>query len=230
MWVDVGVGYCSLPAPRRPYRKGVGMTSEREVFVTATGVELTLKRISPLLLGKITASVEMPSRPTYEAQTVAGEIETHEHNETTLETDEDRAAWQKYLIDSALAQQEVNTRVTLLLFRRGIDYEALELPEDEHWIEEQEALGVEVPTDPLERKIHYMETEAFTSRDEIKRLTVRLMAMTDVPEEVLAAAERSFRDPMEGEAAGESEDQGGGVELQQDLPEGEDSPGVGADN
>jgi len=200
-----------------------------EIFVTSTGVEITLKNISPALMAMVRTSVEFPKRPTYEAKTVAGDIEVHEHDETTLETDEDREAWDRYLVEFMQAEQERALRVGNALFKRGIDYEALELPEDDRWIKEQKELGVKVPKDPLERKRHWLETEAFTTEDDIRQLSLRLMALSGTPEEVIAAVERSFRGEVEGDAAGEPEDRGGSVELQHDLPGDDGETGVGED-
>lgn len=217
-----------LPARFPPaYRKGATMP---ESFTTSTGVELILKRISPLLVNKAQASVIFPERPTYEAETVSGEIEIHEHDKTTLETEEDHEAWRQYLMEYMRAEQLQNERLTNVLLRRGIDYDALQLPEDEGWIEEQQDIfGIEVPEDPFKRKMHWLETEAFTTTEEIEKLIIRLMAMTGVDEEVLTAAERSFRRPLEGDTAGEADDQGGSVELQHGLSGDEGEAGVGGD-
>ena len=200
-----------------------------EIFVTSTGVEITLKSISPVLMAKVRTSVEFPKRPTYEAKTITGDIEVHEHDETTLETDGDREAWQRYLVEFMQAEQEQARRVGNALFKRGIDYEVLELPEDDRWIKEQKELGVKVPKDPLERKRHWLETEAFTTEVEIQRLSLRLMAMSGVSEEVLEAAERSFRGEVGRDATSGPEDQGGSVELQHALSGDEGEAGVGED-
>ena len=201
-----------------------------EVFVTSIGVVLPLRHISPLLVEKARASIPIPERPTYTAETVSGVIEVHPHDDTTLETDEDRAEWQNYLMQRALVDRQINERVTMLLFRRGINFDALKLPKDDKWIKEQEEVfGIEVPDDPIERKIHWVETEALATTDDIKLLIVKLMAMTGAPKEVVAAAERSFRRPVEGDATGEPADQEGGVELQPELSGGEGGAGVGQD-
>lgn len=203
----------------------------KDVFITATGVELRLRRISPLLVEKARASEPMPERPTYIADTAGGGTEEHPHDDTTLETEEDELAWQTYLMETAFAQRRVNERVVMLLFRRGIDYDALKLPEDDTWITEQrEIFGVEVPDDPFELKMHWLETEALTTPEEIKLLTVELMSMTGCPEEVVAAAERSFRRPVEGDSPEQPPDSEGGVELQPELPSSESGEGVGEES
>jgi len=201
-----------------------------ETFTTSTGVELILKPISPLLAGKVRTSVIWPEKPTYQAKTVSGEIEEHPHDETTLETDEDKAAWLKYLLATAQAEGELNERISKMLFKRGIDYKTLKLPKNESWIAEQEDMGITVPDDPLQRKMHYVETELLASKEEIKSLILRLMAMSGVDEEVIAAAERSFRGEVEGEAAGEPEDLEGPVELRDELPESEGGEGMGEEH
>jgi hypothetical protein len=210
--------------PSGATQDAVGGPRARETFLTSTGVELILKRISPLLRDKVIAGVEWPEVPTYKAETASGVIEEHAHNETTLETDEDKAAWREYLIATARAQAESNERVAMLLFGRGIDYSQVELPRDSSWIAEQEELGVEVPKDPVKCRRHYVETELLASNDELKMLTLRLMAMSGADEEIIRLAEASFRGEVEGPPAGEPEDLEGTVELWNGVPEGEDGP------
>lgn len=202
----------------------------QDVFLTSTGVELPLRRISPLLVEKARASEAMPERPTYIAETAGGGTEEHPHDDTTLETEEDKAAWREYLMETAFAQRRVNNRVVMLLFRRGIDYDALKLPKDDSWIKEQrDIFGIEVPDDPLELKMHWVETEALATPEDIKLLTIQLMSMTGAPEEVVAAAERSFRRPVEGDPTEQPADSEGGVELQPELSLNEDGEGLAQD-
>lgn len=220
----------SQKSKKRTGKKKGKKKEQRDVFITSTGIELPLKRISPILVDKAQASEPMPERPTYTAETAGGGTELHPHDHTTLETDEDKAAWQEYLMKTAFAQRLINERVTMVMFYRGIDYDAIDLPEDDTWITEQrEVFGIDVPEDPLKLKRHWVETEALSTPEEIKELVVRLMAMTGAPEEVVAVAERSFRRPVEGDAPAESTDSEGGVELQSELPPDEDGEGVGQD-
>jgi hypothetical protein len=202
---------------------------KKQSFLTSTGVELILKPISPVLRAKVIAGVEQPEKPTYESKTVGGGIEIHPHDATTIETDEEKAAWAAYLDAQAKAEAEVNERVAKLMWTRGIDWDALELPEDESWVAQQEELGVTVPEKERERKMHYAETELLSDPDEIKLLILSIMGMTGISEEVLKAVEALFRGEVEGATTGEPPGVEGTVELRDEFPVGEGGAGVGKD-
>lgn len=165
-----------------------------ERFVTSTGVELLIHGVPQLLLEKVRSSVKMPDPPTYTAKTVAGDEETHFHDETTLESDEDRKAWSAYLADKASKDAELRERMVRVILMRGTD---VTLPEDESWKDLQRFIGVEVPDDPLELKYHYIQTEAVGGAQDLALIMEKVMEKTGIPEEALAEAKASFRNIME---------------------------------
>lgn len=195
-------------------------------FVTSEGIELHLRAIPPLLTDKLRLSLKKPLAPTYEAEMVGGGVEIHDHNETTEKSSEEAQKWSKYLRDLENYSGEMNVLVNQQFVRRGVDYSGLDLPEDEEWIIVQESLGLVVPEDGLQRKWHYVETEALATREDVTGFITKLMLLTTVSEEVMAIVEESFRRTVAGAGLVKSEDSEGSVELQQPLLGDEDGEGV----
>lgn len=163
-------------------------------FVTKAGVELTLVPIPPMLLEKVRGSVKYPPIPQYETKTAAGNIEKFNHDESTLQTDADKAAWAEYTAAKREADRLLNERVMRALFLKGI---ALDMPADDEWIKEQEFMGIEIPTDPQERKLHYIQTEILASSEDMVGIMSDIMRLTGVEEAVVQSAEDSFRRAVE---------------------------------
>lgn len=169
---------------------------------TSSGVELKINSISPMLIDRVNQSIPVPPVPTYEAKTITGEVEIHEHDLTTLDTPEAQKEWAEY--EKALAERSslVTQRMLDVFILRGLD---IELPEDDSWAEDQVFLGIDVPTDERALKIHYVLTEVLQTASDLTGLTSAVMAKTGVSPEVLANVEASFRRTVEGEAAGDAD-------------------------
>ncbi len=166
---------------------------DKNVFVTKDGNRIPLRRVAPLLMEKVRQSVKLPTPPTYEVETVGGDIEIHIHDETTLESDEDRAAWAAYQTAQAQANNDLMEKILRLLFAKATGDV---VPAGDEWIKEQTYLGVEVPDDPLGRKIHYIQTELLTHTGDIMSFMSAAVALTGLDEEVVEAAEATFRNQV----------------------------------
>ena len=130
----------------------------------------------------------------------AGEV-THQepHDETTLETDEDRAAWKDYQNALARLTVETNNRV-MKVWMTGL---RVDLPEDESWLQAQKWLGVEIPKEPMDLRYHYITTEVLRSPEDLFAVLNEIMKESYkgmVKEGDLDDAIASFRDNLQGKA------------------------------
>lgn len=168
-------------------------------YTTERGIEIAICPI-PLLLDEVRKAQEakIPPHPTYEAKTAAGEIEIHPHNETTLETDEEWTMWREYQEAKSKAADSMNDAIWRAVKLKAI---RVEVPGDNGWIEDQKALGLTVPEEPRERRLHYIQTEVIGGVRDIIRITA-IANGADLDEGALAAAEDSFRRAMVGQMAG----------------------------
>jgi hypothetical protein len=195
------------------------MAERRDVIVATDGREVHLLPVAQVLIQKTKEAARrelvnagLPLEPpTYTVDTVAGTTETHVHDDTTLSTDEDKAAWAAYQAALVRLGRETNARATKLLMLKGIDV-ADPSPE---WLADQAYFGIDVPDDPRERKLAYIETEVLKTPEDIIRATTRIMqlSLTGLPEEDLAAVEALFRGSLAGSRITLPKAETGGVEL-----------------
>lgn len=168
------------------------MGDENNIYKTTRGITIQLLPI-PFLLDQARASIEFPEPPVYEVVNVAGDVERHLHDETTLETDEDKAQWEVYTQAKAEAEAKLRENMLRAMLTKGV---VVEMPQDDEWIKDQEWCGVNVPTESRERRMHYILTEVIGRPDDLSNIMVGIGRISGVSEEALATAEDSFRAAM----------------------------------
>lgn len=193
----------------KPVKSRKGKTQNNQIFTRYTssrGTEALIFPMPPMLMEKIEQAVEAqlgprPEPPTYTIKTASGDEETHFHTEDTLETDEDRDAWDEYEENSAEWDNELNSRML-----RAIQLECIKPadPEDTEWAERLEFLGIPVPDNKFERHMLWVEAEFVGSQEDVLACLMEPMRLAGVPDEEMAAAERMFRGAIQEEAFEES--------------------------
>lgn len=186
------------------------MSTAKASFTGVNGVTITFRSVSPFLIDRLRASFQMPEPPTYTATTVTGATETHKHDSDSIQSasPEEKAAYDGYLMSvrqTNVRQQEAFTR---LLLSRGVE---VDVPAN-GWVEDQEALGVNVPTEANARKVHYILTEIIGSPDDLVTILGYIMERTGVKKEATDAAMSSFRRATKRGSNHKSDDSAGAVE------------------
>lgn len=168
--------------------------------ITSKGITVQIVGVAPALLARVEEGYRLknpqPVRPTYEAETMGGDIELLPHDETTLRTEEDREAWTTWVQADAAWKNGLNSTMLRAIILKGVmtppDYETGD------WVELQEYLGVTIPTNPAERRIHYFETEVMTSKDDIVDILVKVIRASGLNEEEASRIEATFRADVQG--------------------------------
>ena len=164
-----------------------------KVFTTAAGREIGIQPVPPLLIEEVRLraqqTVEVPPKPTYQVEPPAGSKMTYEHDEQSVTTAEEKAAWSKYQAALTRQSQVAATKVMELFMAKGT---AIEMNVGE-WRELQEYFGVQVPDNPIAAKIHFLRTELLTTTDDINNLMASIMEASGIDRTVLEAAQNSFR-------------------------------------
>lgn len=161
-------------------------------YVTSRGYTVEFHSI-PTLISKLSQQYPPPSAPTYKVP-IPGGTETHTHDETTLETPDDHAAWAAY--QTAMrehTQQLVQAQLRLCLLR-GITV----LNQDpaqtlDGWAEEQSLIGFKIPNTPAERKLHWLETEVLSDGNDFIAILAGVSRASGISEEVVSGLEQTFR-------------------------------------
>jgi hypothetical protein len=159
-----------------------------KTYTTERGVTIQITPI-PLFLDKIRKANQPPPVPTYEATLAGGGVVHYPHDETTLTTDAERAAWKEWKAAVEEHDQRLNDLIQRAVFTRAVQFA---MPDDEAWIAEHESYGIVVPADPVERRRHYLETEAIGGPLDIVQVTAMANGV-ELGEETLRAAEDSFQ-------------------------------------
>lgn len=189
------------------------------VFVNSAGESYEVLGVPPLMLDKIRVTVEFPSVPQYETEIVGGGKQYQDYNETMIETDDERKIWDEYQTKLKAAQRELQEKQLKLFFGKGIK---IDETDEQEWLDEQSYFGIEVPTNPIGRRVHYVETHVVRNVDDMQRLIEEIMRETGLRPEVLQQARKMFQSSLQGKASGElsSENGNGG---------GEEAEGGGGD-
>lgn len=169
-----------------------------KIFTTSSGVEVQVKSISPFLVDKVTraSAAKYPKAPVYRFEDVTGEIQELPHDEDSIKsegtTDEERRAWETYKADYARAEAEASERLLNLLLFYGIG----DVEERTGWEEAQAEFGIEVPSSPVARKVHYLTTELVPDPSDLAKLGQLIMGTRGEEEEAAEAASAAFQHPV----------------------------------
>ena len=125
-----------------------------ELTFEGSGGTLLLRRLGHRFVQQILSKPEMPPVPTYDAPTVSGHVEKHPHNETTLETEAEKAAWYDYQAARERVTSERWDNLLDFLFSEAIQSKP---PPTSEWSINLEKWGLEAPDDPEKLKRFWLE-------------------------------------------------------------------------
>lgn len=185
--------------------------SNKKEYTTSNGVVVEIKSVPPYLLDQLFQQINYPIKPTYSTVTAGGEKEVFEHDETTLETPEDKAIWAKYQAEQAAAELQENELMMNVMLLKGINVDT----ENGHyhdWLEEQAFLGIKLPESKPALKVQYIKTEVLANPEDIAQLMTLIMAQSGVSEEVVKSATDSFQSAVSGKISRNDSDKAGKVE------------------
>lgn len=208
-------------AKRSKRQKGIVQVTKGETrpYTTTTGRTIMLSGMPPLAVQRIANSVDFPSVPTYTVELASGDTETHDHDETTLDTPEDHAAWEKYIEEQDAADDKQTEMLLKAILVKGVEVKISD-EELEEWLEELEVIGLELPKNKKDQQLAYLETEIIATTYDAQQIMEIVMELTGVSEEDIEDARDSFRDTMEsaeetdnGEASTDPEDTEGELAI-----------------
>jgi hypothetical protein len=186
-------------------------------YTASSGLEVILTGLPPLVPQRIDASIEYPNKPTYEVETASGDIEVFEHDETSLESDEDKQEWADYEDAQNEAETELTEKLLYAVLLECVEPKNAETYEELllDWKRKQRLMGIDISEDEEENKFYFMQTEVFHDADDIGEVLTIVMSLTGVSVEDLASARDSFPGEVEseppagnGDTTGEPEDPG----------------------
>lgn len=184
------------------YREKKAMTDYKSgIFVNSDGVSFRVKGLAPMTQEQVRSSFEesykerglpIPSTPKYTVVSASGEEAIFDHDETTIkdadaETRAKYDEWRKF-------EKDKNTALLYKAFLCVIvDDDSIR-----EWEQEEEAVGIPVPKNPVKKRIAYVQNRVVKNTDDIANLMIETMMVSGtVPEDKVKIARESFRSAME---------------------------------
>jgi hypothetical protein len=171
---------------------------DKHVFINSSGKSFAIQGLPPLIVPMIAGDLPKPVKPTYTIVTAAGDEEIHDHDETTLQTEEDKKAWEDYQNAMKVLEGELSNRMLTCVLVDGVDIDdEIDL---KRWEKRQSLMGISVPEDPDEKLLQYKKSMVIRSSDDIVNLISAVLAITGIGREALDKARDSFQDKLEPES------------------------------
>jgi len=158
--------------------------------VPSTGDRIQIRAMSADVKRQLDAMREnLPEPPTYTISYPGGETEEAPHDETTLETGEERTRWLEFVERFTEANVEVMEKwakaVALLCI---VD---LEIPDG--WEGDFEYVGLEVPTDERDARVFYINNVLLPSEEDKVSFGQTVMTISSIRREDLALIGAEFQ-------------------------------------
>jgi hypothetical protein len=156
---------------------------KKHYYTTINGVDIEIRAVSIMemnlaeagLRAEYLARGEPLDPPTYRVDLAGGGYQEFPHDETTLRTDEEKAAWEKHQEALARYTAETNRLRGEIMLEDGI---AFELPKDTRWIEKQKRRHIQIPDEPDKLRQHYLETELLKTPEDAQNIVIAILKLS----------------------------------------------------
>jgi len=204
--------------------QGFQTTDGRLISVRPVDMKFGLQLAINGVRAEYEARKEPLTPPTYTVTTASGAVETYPHDATTLQTDEDKAAWAQHQAAMHRLDQDIGMGIMRYELLRGL---ICEEPTAE-WRKECAFLKVAMPEDEYEARLLYMQMVVLPTGADLKRAMAAIMAVSATGnEEAVRTAEDLFRSAMEEHPSALDSIASRPVELQPGLSGSESTTGMG---
>ena len=175
---------------------------KRHIYTTVNGREVEYRAISLDALRMSWRGLEKQYRergepvdpPTYVFKTASGAEISEPHDAQTDKTPEEQTAWDAHVNALNRLQYEKNVMMMTYIFEDGLA--AVQLPEDDGWLEKHKRRFVEIPEDPELLREFYLTAEVLITPEDVANIVASVMVLSQqgkVDEAALEIALESFR-------------------------------------
>lgn len=176
----------------------------KHTYTTVQGKALTITPSSPYQIENYRLSFieqyekENPpvERPTYRTETAGGGFEILPHDETTVQTDEEKAAWEAYAGHERGRDNFVNTKILDVLIVENLDVDPAT---DKAWLAKKTYFKVDLPHNDIELKLFYVKEHlVFNEEDggDFNKLPLAIMQLSGISQRAVAAGKATFRNTL----------------------------------
>lgn len=156
---------------------------------------LEINPISPLIQQAIEGQYKKknpePVRPTYTVEAFGGVVETFPHDETTVETPEEKAEFLKWKEAHGAWQSGLMHKIIRMFLLKGVTLHLTDEQEQELALE-TDLLGIDLPENKKERELFYLETFVVNTQEKLEAVMKGVLEQTGIKQEALEQAESLF--------------------------------------
>lgn len=175
-----------------------------DFYTTAKGAKVRFIGVNPTLIDKLNSAGKMPDIPFREVGIPElGEVQKEPLSEDDLQNDEEKAAWAEYVQKRDAILQRRNDNFLKAVFFHGVDVDDSTLDD---WKQEQEEVwGLEVPTNRVDLKVDYINSEIIGNAEDLGNVIAGVLGKSGVPKDQLEEMRATFRGALRGDTSGEAE-------------------------
>lgn len=167
-----------------------------KTFSSSRGSVLNLKPVSQFKLDSLRTANRVVPIPTYQTSVVGGASETIPLDEKIAKNKGRVEEWEAYLEEKKQADQFNAKKFWELMVWEGVE---VEVPgEESQWYQTCKHFGMDVPENPVERKLFYVYNELLGTPEDIANLISEIFAVSQIDAKVVAKLRESFRAGISG--------------------------------
>lgn len=165
--------------------------NSNRIFTSSKGVDIRLRPVSQFKLGNIRESQKEVTIPTYTVKPVAGPEQEFPLDEEVAESRGRMDEWNDYLARKNKSDAAHSKKFSSLLIWEGV---SVDVPgPDSEWQSVSDFFEIELPTNPIERKIRYVYDELIGSPSDFGELIAAILDVSQMDQEVVDNLRASFR-------------------------------------
>lgn len=173
-----------------------------DYYTTAKGARIRFIGVNPTLIDKLNNAGTLPEVPYRE--TVIPDIGTEKDPLTAndLQTVEEENQWAEYVEKRDAILSRRNDNFLKAIFFHGVDIDDSTIDE---WKKEQEEVwGLEVPSNRVDLKVDYINSEIVGNAEDLGNIIAGVLGKAGVPKDKLDEMRATFRGALRGETDSES--------------------------
>lgn len=166
-------------------------TDERKTFCSSKGVTLMLRPVSQFKLDNLRASAREIPIPQYEMKVAGGATVLHPMDETIARNQNRMDEWNAYIQQVQAEATRQSRLFTELVLFEGVEVDVPD--QDSEWQKQMEHFGINIPNEPIARKLQYIYNEFLVGGEDIVALISQILSVSQIDEEAVSKIRDSFR-------------------------------------
>jgi hypothetical protein len=163
----------------------------KRTFSSFRGIVIPVNPVSQFKIDTLNSSKRVVPAPTYEIEIVGGAKQTLPMDEKVAESKGRMDEWNAYLTEKKIADEWNTKKFLEFMVWEGV---SVEVPDkDSDWQKQCEHFGMDVPEEPISRKLFYVYNEMLATKEDLGNLVADIMSVSKISEEAVTKLRDTFR-------------------------------------